>query len=357
MSVQPVLTPIVASELRRPQWVDRAWAGCRLRHYSIRPDEAYVAWIKWCTIICFKRHPLEMGVAQVNPWPPHLAVAGRVSDSSQNQSFAALLFLLQKLLEVGPRRVERVIRAQRSKRLPVVLSREKFQLDISQLDGAYRLIALLRYTADLRPLDCLQPCVKDLDRGNNMTIVRHGKGGKERRTMFAGPVLLRPREHLPRVLAPHRRNFVRSFGAAPLPAAFRRKASGAGKELWWQFLISSTILSVDPRTGQKVRLYLHENAVYRASRGAVQISGIGWRFTIQGLRRTIETHFLDAGNEIRSVPHELQGHSRVETTLTFLHVPNNGCRLVRTRLYRLRAGPDNHKLCGITLSLIKGDNK
>src|SRR5205085_6741180 len=88
-------------------------------------------------------------------------VEGHVSASTQNQAFSALLFLYQKVLEVDPGRIDGVIRAQRPKRLPVVLSQDEVWRIIAQLDGVYRLIALIQYGAGLRLLECLGLRIKD----------------------------------------------------------------------------------------------------------------------------------------------------------------------------------------------------
>jgi site-specific recombinase XerD len=112
---------------------------------------------------------------------PALAVDGHVSASTQNQAFSALLFLYRHMHEVDPGRIAGVVRAERPKRLPVVLSRDEVRRVIAELDGAYGLIARLQYGAGLRLLECLRLRVKDLDGGNNVIVVRHGKGGKDRR--------------------------------------------------------------------------------------------------------------------------------------------------------------------------------
>jgi len=152
-----------------------------------------------------------MGAAEINAFLTHLAVAGRVSASTQNQAFAALLFLYQKVLEVQPGRIEGVIRAQRPKRLPMV---------------------------------------------------------------FPAAVKPQLREHARRVLAQHQRDLARGFGAASLPEAFDRKAAGASREFCGQFVFPASALCVDPRTGQKVRWHLHESVVSRAFREAVHGAGV-----------------------------------------------------------------------------------
>src|SRR5262249_16671037 len=148
--------------------LDRVRAAIRLRHYSRRTEEAYVHWI--VRYIRFHRmhHPAEMGAAEINRFLTHLAVSAHGSASTQNQAFSALLFLYQRVLQVEPGRIEGVVRAQRPKRLPLVLSPEEVQRVIAELDGAYRLIALLQYGAGLRLLECLHLRIKDLDGGNNV---------------------------------------------------------------------------------------------------------------------------------------------------------------------------------------------
>lgn len=122
-----------------------------------------VDWIRRFILFHGKRHPLEMGAAEINQFLTHLAVNGRVSASTQNQAFSALLFLYKHVLEVDPGRLVGVVRAVRPKRLPMVLSRDEVGRVLAQLTGTYRLIGLLLYGSGLRVLECLRLRVKDLD--------------------------------------------------------------------------------------------------------------------------------------------------------------------------------------------------
>src|SRR5947199_926005 len=128
-----------------PRLLDRVRHACRLRHYSLRTEDCYADWVRRFVLFHGKRHPLEMGAAEINAFLTHLAVEGHVSASTQNQAFSALLFLYQKVLEVDPGRIEGVVRANRPKRLPVVLSRDEVRRVLAELKGTYRLIALLQY--------------------------------------------------------------------------------------------------------------------------------------------------------------------------------------------------------------------
>lgn len=316
------MTALPAGATAEPKLLDRVRHACRLRHYSPRTEEAYAAWIKRYILFHRLRHPQEMAAAEINQFLSHLAVDRRVTASTQNQAFNALLFLYQTVLQVDPGRIEGVVRAQRPKRLPVVLSRGEVLRVLHQLQDPYRLIAILQYGAGLRLLECLSLRVKDLDGGNNVIVVRHGKGGKDRRTMFPEAVKPALRDHLRRVLALHRRDLARGHGAAPMPEAFDRKAPSACRDFCWRFVFPASSLCLDPRTGQRVRWHLHESAVARAFRQAVLRSGIGKRATTHALRHSFATHLLEAGYDIRTIQ-ELLGHSSLETTMVYTHVLNS----------------------------------
>jgi hypothetical protein len=47
-----------------------------------------------------KRHPQEMGCAEVEAFLTHLALAGQVAASTQNQAKSALLFLYKEVLQI-----------------------------------------------------------------------------------------------------------------------------------------------------------------------------------------------------------------------------------------------------------------
>src|SRR5262249_1297840 len=152
------------------------------------------------------------------------------SASTQNQAFSALLFLYRVVLERPFDQLQGVIRARRPERLPVVLTRQEVQRVLAELPGVYRLIAQLQFGAGLRLLECLQLRVKDLDGGNNVIVVRQGKGNKDRRTMFPEAVKPGLREHVRGVKALHERDLARGLGHVPLPDAVARKSAAASRE-------------------------------------------------------------------------------------------------------------------------------
>jgi integron integrase len=302
-----------------------------VRHYSPRTEEAYVHWIKRFIFFHHKRHPAEMGAAEINQFLTHLAVDAHVSASTQNQAFSALLFLYQRVLEVEPGRIAGVIRANRPKRLPVVLTRDEVDRVLAELRDPYRLLVQLLYGSGLRLLEGLHLRVQDLDFVRHEILVRHGKGGKDRRTMLPESLTTVLQGHLNGVRELHQKERARGRGQVRLPEAFERKVPSATTDWRWQWVFPSYTISVDPRTGWRGRHHLHEGTVSREISQAGRRARLTKRPTAHSFRHSFATHLLEAGYDIRTVQ-ELLGHSNVETTMIYTHVLNKGGHAVRSPL-------------------------
>jgi integrase len=167
----------------RPRLLDRVRDVIRTRHYSRRTEKAYVHWIRRFIFFHDKRHPAEMGPAQISAFLSSLAVRDKVAASTQNQAISALLFLYREVLGVDLPWLKDVVRAKRPQYLPVVLTREEARAVLQQLTGVPRIMALLLYGASLRLLECCRLRVKDVDFATNQIVIRDGKGRKDRVTM------------------------------------------------------------------------------------------------------------------------------------------------------------------------------
>src|SRR4051812_47351656 len=94
----------------------------RLKHYSIRTEQAYIHWIKRFIIFHNKRHPTDLAEPEVTAFLSHLAVNMNVAASTQNQALSALLFLYDDVLRKPLNRLDHIQHAKRESRLPVVFT-------------------------------------------------------------------------------------------------------------------------------------------------------------------------------------------------------------------------------------------
>lgn len=321
----------VESENRKPKLLEEVTRVLRLKHYSLRTEEAYRDWIKRFILFHGKRHPAEMGEAEVTAFLTHLAVEAKVAASTQNQAFSALLFLYEQVLDRELGTLAGVPRAKRPARVPEVLTKEEARGVLGELEGSYRLIAELLYGSGLRLLEALRLRVKDLDFGYLQVTVRHGKGGKDRRTML--PVSLVPalREHLQRVQKLHEADLAAGFGRVMLPEALARKSPEAAADWNWQWVFPAAKRSLDPRSGVERRHHVHEKNLQNAVKAAAIRARIKKPVSPHTLRHSFATHLLEAGYDIRTVQ-ELLGHASVETTMIYTHVLNKPGLAVRSPL-------------------------
>ncbi len=314
---------------RPPRLLDRVRAAARIRHYSPRTEDAYVAWIRRYILFHGKRHPSEMGAPEVTRFLTSLAVNGRVAASTQNQALSALLFLYKEVLELDLPWLDGIVRARRPERLPVVLTRDEVRAVLQPLDGVPRLMACLLYGAGLRLLECCRLRVQDVDFASNQILVRAGKGDKDRVTMLPEAVKPDLARHLERVREQHRRDLQHGAGWVELPMALARKYPNAGREWAWQWVFPATRTYVDRLTGHRRRHHLHESVLQRVVKEAVLKAGIAKRASPHTLRHSFATHLLEDNHDIRTVQ-ELLGHRDVSTTQIYTHVLNRGPAAVRS---------------------------
>jgi len=234
---------------RVPTLIDVVRDVLRTRHYSRRTEKAYIAWIRRYVLFHGKRHPREMGAAEATRFLTALAVEGRVTASTQNQALSALLFLYCHVLGGELPWLDDLVRARRSRRLPVVLSRDEVAGVIMQLRGIPKLMACLLYGGGLRLLECARLRVKDIDFAANHIVVRAGKGDRDRLTILPRLVREPLRRHLGIVQRRHEQDVSMGAGWVELPAALARKYPNAGQAWVWQWVFPATRPYRDPETG------------------------------------------------------------------------------------------------------------
>ena len=228
-----------------PKLLDIVRNKIRLKHYSIRTEEAYVSWITRYIYFHNKRHPKDMGRKEIEAFLTDLAVKGNISASTQNQAFSALLFLYKMVLNKDVFKNVNALRAKKPQRLPTVLTFDETMEIIDSITGIFQLIVKLLYGCGLRGIECVRLRVKDIDFDMNQIIVRDGKGQKDRLTMLPEDAKLTLKEHLKYVKKQHERDLSQGYGSVYLPNALAKKYKNASKEWGWQYAFPSKTLSIN----------------------------------------------------------------------------------------------------------------
>jgi integron integrase len=308
-----------------PKLLERVRWHLRVKHYSLRTEQAYLDWIRRFILFHKKRHPDEMGEEQIADFLSHLAIDGHVAASTQNQALSALLFLYQQVLDRKLEYIDGVERVRRPPKLPVVFTPAEARAVLANLKGDYRLMAHLLYGSGLRLLECLRLRVKDIDFGYRQITVREGKGMRERITILPDRLIRPLQAHLARVKELHHQDLARGGGAVFLPFALKRKYPKAAREWAWQYVFPADKISLDPRGGEKRRHHVAE----RNLQNAVRTSGIAKAASCHTFRHSFATHLLEKRYDIRTVQ-ELLGHKDVATTMIYTHVCNRPGLAVRS---------------------------
>jgi len=168
----------------------------RTRHLALRTERVYLQWIRRYVAFHQRRHPREMGAPEVEAFLSDLAIHGKVSASTQNQALQAILFLYKQVRDIELPWLEGVTRANRPKRLPVVLTVTEVHAVLAELDGVPLLVASLLYTGGLRLMEAMQLRVKDIVMERGVIIVRGGKVAKDRVTVLPGTIVEPLKSHL-----------------------------------------------------------------------------------------------------------------------------------------------------------------
>lgn len=295
----------------------------QMRHYSLRTEQAYVAWVWRFIRASGGRHPRQLGKQEVEAFLTQLASDQRVSAGTQNQALAAILFLYRDVLDIDLPWMENVVRAKRSRRAPVVLSRQEVDRLLGVMSGVERLQASLLYGTGMRLMECLRLRIKDVDFARNQIVVRNGKGGKDRHVPLPLVLVVDVERQVTRSLLLHEHDLNAGFGAVWLPDALARKMPKAAIDPGWQYLFPASRRSADPRDGAVRRHHADESILQRAVKKARQQAGILKPATCHTLRHSFATHLLESGADIRTVQ-ELLGHKDVSTTQIYTHVLQRG---------------------------------
>jgi integron integrase len=307
---------------QKPKLLEQVRAVARARHLSHRTEDVYHNFIKRYLLFHDKRHPKEMGAEEITAFLTHLAVEDKVSASTQNQAFFALLFLYRDVLRINLPNIEGVVRAKSPEHLPVVFTPNEAKAILANLTGVPFLVASLLYGAGLRLTEALHLRVKDIDFEMNLITVRDGKGAKDRTTLLPESLREPITQHLAKVKFIHTEDLQRGFGTAWLPFALAKKYPNAAADWKWQYIFSFAKLSPTREDGVVRRHYTSPSTIQKAVRDSMKRAEITKYGNCHTFRHSFATHLLENQYDIRTVQ-ELLGHKDVRTTQIYTHVLKN----------------------------------
>jgi integron integrase len=317
-----------------PEWdaaiADLA-AEIKTRHYSRKTLKTYAHWSRQFQRFLKNKPPASLSTADVKEYLTYLAVQCRVSASTQNQAFNALLFLFRHALKQDFGDLKDVPRAKKSKFIPVVLSRKEIESVLKFLQYPYDLTVKLLYGCGLRLFECLQLRVKDFNFEAGILTI-HGKGKKDRTVPLPETIVPELASQLEMVKNLHDQDLAAGYSGVFLDDLLEKKYPSAPKDFIWQWFFPQKSLTQVLSTQELRRYHLHETHVQAALYEAVRRTKITKRVTSHTFRHSFATHLLQANYDIRTIQ-TLLGHSDVRTTMIYTHcIPSRTVKEARSPL-------------------------
>lgn len=308
----------------------------RLRGYSIRTEKSYLFWIKQFILFHQKRHPNEMGAAEVKAFLTWLAVKRNVAINTQKVALNALVFLYAKVLKVELGDLGFAL-ATKQRHLPSVLTPDEVLRILNHLQGRDRLIIEMLYASGLRITECLRLRVQDIDFSAHSICVRDAKGNKDRQTLLSASLVKPLQSAIDAALNLQKKD--NELGVGPsLPNQLAGKYRNAFRSSAWMFVFPSSKLCEHPVSGVQCRHHLHDSVVRKALQRAVALAGVDRkRVSCHTFRHSFATHLLQSGCDIRNLQ-ELLGHNDVKTTQIYTHVIGRHFVGINSPLDVLRGG-------------------
>ena len=293
-------------------------AEIKIRHYSPKTLKAYRGWARQFQNFTKSKGPQLLSNADIKDFLTFLAVKRKVSASSQNQAFNALLFLFRHILKTEFGDIKDIPRAKRKRYIPVVLSRPEIDAIINNLSHPYELVVKLLYGCGLRLSECLKLRINNFNFDNLILTVHNGKGEKDRTVPLPEKIIPDLRRHLNTVISLHGNDLASGYAGAFMFDQLDKKYANAAKELIWQWFFPAKTLTFVPDTQEYRRYHLHDTHVQKAIKRAVKKAKILKRASAHTFRHSFASHLLQANYDIRTIQ-ELLGHSDVKTTMIYTH--------------------------------------
>lgn len=306
----------------RDEVISMVRSKVRMLHFALGTEDAYCGWVARYYDFC-KGVPADLPAEQkAARFLTDLAVRRRVAARTQNQAFAALLFLYKQVLGKPLLDVE-ALRAKRPRFERTSPSKEQIRLFREAVEDTLatpaRLIVDLLYGCGLRVSEPLELRIKDVLWGEGSRghlLLRGAKGGKDRRVPIPRSCVesLRLQMERARTIYDWDRANAPKVGVT-LPFSLASKYPSAPFQWQWFWVFPAQNHCNDPRDGTRVRYHILVDCVQRSVQRAAANVGLDGLITPHVLRHAYATHSKESLDSLR----QLLGHSSLETTAGYLH--------------------------------------
>jgi integron integrase len=320
---------------KSPEWdevIDKLAAEIKTRHYSRKTLKAYADWSRKFQVYLKNKPPDTLSATEVKSYLTYLAVTCKVSASTQNQAFNALLFLFRHILKKDFGDHKEVPRAKRSSYIPVVLTRKEVDAVLRSLAPPYGLVVKLLYGCGLRLFECLKLRVQNFNFDEGVLTVMDGKGKKASTVPIPQSIMQELLAQLEQVKEAHDEDLKTGYAGVFLDDSLDKKYRNASKDFIWQWFFPQQSLTFIPETKELRRFHLSDKDVQEPLYAAVRKAKLTKRVTSHTFRHSFATHLLQANYDIRTIQ-TLLGHADVRTTMIYTHcVPSRTVKEIKSPL-------------------------
>jgi len=270
-------------------WYEKSIKALQLNGMAERTQEGYTRAVRML-VEHYDKTPDLITEEELQEYFLHRKNVCKWSPNTMRICYSGIKFFFVNVLQRSWHLLD-IIRAQSEHRLPTVLSTEEVRDTLAKVTSPHNHAFLTTvYSCGLRLQEARYLEVADIDSGRMMIHVHRGKGAKDRYVPIPHATLVILRKHWathknPRLIFPALgRSGKRSDGQSPIAIS----------------------------------------TVQGALRSAKHAVGIQKRnVSVHTLRHSYATHLLEAGVNLRVIQRYM-GHSRLETTMIYLHLTTKG---------------------------------
>ncbi len=265
-------------------------AALQLTGKGERTQEAYVRTVRMLSKF-YAKSPDRIDEQELQEYFLHRKNVTGWSPSTMKVCYCGIRFFYQKVLK-RDWHILGIVRASVERKLPSVLSAKEVRAILATVSTPSNYAYLTTvYSCGLRLREAIHLEISDIDSDRMMVHVHRGKGAKDRYVPLPHSTLV----------------VLRKYWATHRHPQFLFPATGRSR-----------------REAKKATQPTAKATVQGAFRRAFQKTGIKKRkVSVHTLRHSYATHLLEASVNIHAIQRYL-GHSRLETTMLYLHLTNKG---------------------------------